>query len=53
MSESVSGMQSSRQELCLQCEKMVAPSAALAIEVRDENDNVVGVRGTYALYEQY
>jgi hypothetical protein len=42
MSESISRMQSSRQVLCLQCEKAVAPSATLAIVVRDENDNVVG-----------
>ena len=31
------GMQSVRQELCLQCEKTVAPDAVLSIEVKDDH----------------
>ena len=35
-------MRSVQQELCLQCEETVAPSATLAIEVRDEDSMVTG-----------
>ncbi len=35
------GMQSVQQELCLQCEKTVAPSATLAIEVK-KRGKVIG-----------
>jgi hypothetical protein len=36
------GIQSARQELCLQCEKPVAPDARLAVEVTDENGRLMG-----------
>jgi hypothetical protein len=36
------GMQSVRQELCLQCEKQVAPDARLAFEVRDKQGILMG-----------
>jgi hypothetical protein len=36
------GMQHAYQELCLHCEKMVAPSATLAIEVKNEEGTVIG-----------
>jgi hypothetical protein len=36
------GMQSVRQELCLQCEKPVAPDARLAVEVKDKNGRLLG-----------
>jgi Na+-translocating ferredoxin:NAD+ oxidoreductase RNF subunit RnfB len=36
------GMQSAQQELCLQCEKTVAPSPTVAIEVTNEQGKVMG-----------
>jgi hypothetical protein len=36
------GMQSAQQELCLQCEKTVAPDAVLSIEVKDDHGKVRG-----------
>jgi hypothetical protein len=37
-----SEMQSARQELCLQCQKTVAPDATLSIEVKDEKGKPIG-----------
>jgi hypothetical protein len=35
-------MQSARQDLCLQCEKTVAPDAVFSIEVKDDYGKVRG-----------